>query len=125
MPFGYNYLEIINAKEKGRFLRKHMNQTETKLFITLYILTQFVLLFFVISLFIGKDWIAVSFALLCFHSILTQNFRRVMCLKYNYNKRDSKLKTWLQNTLLIVGFLISIAFLFGFSVFGWLENLIF
>ena len=118
MPFGYSYLEVFKVKEKGRFLRKHMNPVETKLFITFYILTQFVLLFFILSILISKELRYVSFALLCFHAIITQNFRRFMYVKYDYNKRPSKVKTILLNLFLLIGFFVSISFLLGFSIFN-------
>ena len=118
MPFGYSYLEMFNLKEKAKFLREHMNPTETKLFATFYIMTQFVILFFIVSVLIIREFLYASFALLCFHAILTQNFRRAMYIKYGYNKKPSKIMTFALNFILVIGFLISLSFLFGFSPFG-------
>ena len=124
MPFGYSYLEMFNLREKAKFLREHMNSLETRFFTTFYIMTQFVLLFVIISILFLREFLYSSFALLFFHSILTQNFRRAMYIKYGYNKKPSKLKTFFWNFILVVGFLISISFLFGFSPLQYLKSLV-
>ena len=124
MPFGYSYLEMFKAREKGSFLAKHMSGNETKLFITFYFLGKFILISFFFSFFISLNAIYFSFSLLCLNSILAQNFRRIMYLKYGYNKKESDFKTLFLNIFLFVGFFISLAFLMGFSILDWLKELL-
>ena len=118
MPLGYSYFELWNIKKKSAFLKKNLSDFEKRLAVSFHALSQFVLAFLFISFFISLNMVYVSSALFIFHSILVQNFRRYMYFKYKYYKNDSRIKMILGNASLLIGSLLAIAFLNGFSIFG-------
>jgi len=119
MPFGYNYLDLIKAREKGEFLGRNLNNLENRIYISMFlsfrICMLFVIIIFLIFLLFYNPLISnlfiYSYLLFALSAIILQGFRKVMLLKYNYYKNQKWYKTaffiivsFLWMPLAIIGF---------------------
>ena len=126
MPFGYGYLEFWNIKNKAIFLKNHANDFEKNIGLILWVFSRGIIFFLITAIFIYPiEKIYFGFGALFLQGIINQNYRRYLLLKYDYNKKESKLKTFFLDFILILGFVLSIFFLLGFSVFDFFRSELF